>query len=172
MWIIDSWAALYYVKGLLKSKIWCVKKHTFLFSARWGCSSSWPAGTASFTLPVGVVLAIWWRQRGRCEEFQRAEVEWSRCHGERALFHQAGFWLAAATAEGRKFCQLETIDVLLPGQAVLTQSSHLLATRLLLRFEKVTLKKGFTITSICAGVKMMIFFFLIKWQTSISDGRE
>lgn len=142
-------------------------------SARWGFSSSWAAGTASFSSPVGVILAIWRRRGGRCEECQRAEVEWSGCHGEHALFHQAGLWLAGAEAEGRKFCQLETIDVLLPGQAVLTQSWHLLATRLLLRFEKVTLnkKKGLTNTAICAAVWTdRGFFSWIKWQSNMSGG--
>lgn len=128
-------------------------------------TSSRAAGAASFTSPVGVILAIWRRQRGRCE-CQWAEVEWSGCHGERALFHQAGLWLAATTAEGRKFCQLETIDVLLPGQAVLTQSWHLLATRLLLRFEKVTLKKkrkkDHKYVHLCCCLTDTLFFFLNK----------
>lgn len=132
-------------------------------SAQMGFTSSRTAGQTSFTSPVGVILTIWRRQRGRCEECQWVGVEWSGCHGERALFHQAGLWLAAATAEGRKFCQLETIDVLLPGQAVLTQSWHLLATRLVLRFEKVTPKKTTHIYGhLCCCLD---FFFLLNKVT-------
>lgn len=74
------------------------------------------------------------------EDRQWAEEEGGGCHGKPAPFHQAGLWLAAATTEGRGFCQLETIDILLPGHAVPTKGWCSFATRSFLRFEKVVVQ--------------------------------
>lgn len=89
-------------------------------SARWGLMTSWTAAAAMCASLWRVILAIWQKQRGGCEECKRDG--WSGCHSKPALFHRSGPWLAAAAAEGRKFCQLETIDVLLPGQADLSKN--------------------------------------------------
>lgn len=78
---------VYGLKGspVLSALMW-FGTHASPSSAMLGFTSSWPAGKAGVSAPVGVILAVWWRQRGGCRDCQWEEVEWRGCHGERAPF--------------------------------------------------------------------------------------